>query len=76
MLVTRMGQLFVEHCNSPSANAGVAILGDLLVGLLAGTGNGTLDGLRDVVDGLLSGLHCEGCLIVWGGWFESVCSEV
>lgn len=43
----------------PSANVGVAVLGDLLVGLLAGTGDGTLNSLRDVVGGLLDGLHCE-----------------
>lgn len=47
----------------PSAGTGVAVLGNLLVGLVAGAGDGTLDGLRDVVGGLLDGLHCE-C----GGW--------
>ena len=50
---------YVRSGSIPSADGGVAVLGNLLVGLLAGTGEGTLDGLRDVVDGLLSGLHCE-----------------
>jgi len=45
--------------NGPSADAGVAVLGNLLVGLLGSTRGGALDGLRDVVDGLLGGLHCE-----------------
>lgn len=34
------------------AEGGIAVLGDLLVGLLAGGGTGTLDGLRDVVGGV------------------------
>lgn len=42
----------------PGSDVGVAVLGDLLVGLLGGTRDGTLDGLRDVVGGLLGGLHC------------------
>lgn len=51
--------IFKNVVDLPSANAGVAVLGNLLVGLVAGTGDGTLDGLRDVVGGLLDGLHCE-----------------
>lgn len=43
----------------PGADGSVAVLGDLLVGLLAGTRGGLLDRLRDVVDGLLGGLHCD-----------------
>jgi len=33
--------------------AGIGVLGDLLVGLLGSGGTGTLNGLRDVVGGLL-----------------------
>jgi hypothetical protein len=47
----------------PSANGGVAVLGNLLVDLLGAGGCGTLDGLRDVVGGLLDGLHFD--LVVW-----------
>jgi hypothetical protein len=36
-----------------SAEAGVRVLGDLLVGGLGGLGTSTLDGLRDVVGGVL-----------------------
>lgn len=38
------------------AQLSVVILGDLLVGLLGSLGTGALDGLRDVVGGLL--LNC------------------
>lgn len=48
----------------PGANADIAVLGNLLVGLLGGTRGGALDGLGDVVDGLLSGLHCVGLLVL------------
>ena len=34
------------------ADAGVAVLGDLLVGLLGSGGGGSLDGLGDVVGGV------------------------
>lgn len=44
----------------PSANGSIAVLGNLLVGLLADTRCGALDGLSDVVESLLGGLHCEG----------------
>jgi hypothetical protein len=36
-----------------SADAGIIVLGDLLVGSLGGLGTRTLDGLRDVVGGVL-----------------------
>lgn len=44
----------VDGSVGASAEAGVGILGDLLVGGLRGLGTGTLDGLRDVVGGVLS----------------------
>ena len=52
-----------------SAERGVAVLGDLLVGLLGGGGKSTLDGVSDVVGGVVDGIHCDGwgvCLV--GGW--------
>lgn len=36
-----------------SAQLGIGVLGDLLVDLLGGSGTGALDGLGDVVDGVL-----------------------
>jgi hypothetical protein len=39
-----------------SGNVGVVVLGDFLVDLLGGGGSGALDGLGDVVDGVLDGL--------------------
>lgn len=36
-----------------SADLGVAVLGNLLVGLLGGLGTGALNALRDVVGGVL-----------------------
>lgn len=48
----------------PSANGGIVVLGDLLVGLLAGTGGSALNGLRDVVGGLLEGIHFEEVFVV------------
>ena len=47
-----------------AAEGGVVVLGDLLVGLLGSGRASALDGLRDVVGGVLDGLHCEDC-----GWF-------
>lgn len=38
---------------STSAEAGIGVLSDLLVGGLGGLGTSTLDGLRDVVGGVL-----------------------
>jgi hypothetical protein len=43
----------------PGGGVDVAILGDLLVGLLGSTRGSALNGLRDVVGGLLDGLHCD-----------------
>jgi hypothetical protein len=52
-----------------SANGGLSVLGNLLVDLLAGARSGSLDGLRDVVGGLLDRLHCEGLfglfVVIW-----------
>lgn len=40
---------------SAASEAGIVVLGDTLVGFLGGSGSGALDGLRDVVGGVLSG---------------------
>lgn len=56
--------ILIMICSLPGANVGVAVLGDLLVGLLAGSGRGALNGLRDVVGGVLDGLHCRGSGVV------------
>ena len=48
--------------NEPSADGGVGVLGDLLVGLLGGALSGLLDRLGDVVGALLDGVHYDGCL--------------
>ena len=42
-----------------SANASVGVLGDLLVGLLAAGGSSALDGVSDVVGGVLDVVHDE-----------------
>jgi len=39
------------------AQAGITVLGDLLVGLVGSLGTGALDGLGNVVCGVLDGLH-------------------
>jgi hypothetical protein len=57
----------------PSVQAGVAILSNLLVGLLAGARDSTLDSLSDVVDSLLGRLHCGRG---WIGWKLEVFKEV
>lgn len=41
----------------PSADTGVVVLGDLLVGLLGSTAGGALDLVGDVVAGVLDGIH-------------------
>jgi hypothetical protein len=41
------------------AKAGVVVLGDVLVGLLGGGGTGALDGLGNVVGGVLEGVLLE-----------------
>jgi hypothetical protein len=43
------------------ADAGIRVLGDLLVGGLGGLGTSTLDSLRDVVGGVLF----AGMLVCW-----------
>lgn len=43
----------VDGSVGASAEAGIRVLGDLLVGGLGGLGTSTLDGLRDVVGGVL-----------------------
>ena len=45
------------------ADGGVAVLGNLLVGLLGGGGESALNGLRDVVGGVVDLVHFDG----WGG---------
>ena len=45
----------------PSADGGVGVLGNLLVGVLAGSVGSALDGLGDVVRALLEGVHCVDC---------------
>lgn len=47
----------LEELSLPSADAGVVVLGDVLVGLLGDTAGGALDLVRDVVAGLLDGIH-------------------
>ena len=49
----------------------MAVLGNLLVGLLGSSGSGALDLVRDVVAGVLDGIHVDG----WGFCFE-VCVEL
>jgi hypothetical protein len=44
----------------PSAERGVAVLGDLLVGLLGGTASGLRDLLGNEVGTLLERIHCNG----------------
>jgi len=41
------------------AQGGIRVLGNALVGLLGCLGTTTLDGLRDVVGGVLDGLHID-----------------
>lgn len=59
--------------NSPSAEGSVAVLSNLLVGLLGGTGSGLLDLLGDEVGALLDGIHCECGLGVCLKVVEVVC---
>lgn len=47
----------------PSADGGIAVLGNLLVGLLGGSAGGLLDSLGDVVGTLLEGIHCQRSLV-------------
>ena len=57
----------IDASLSTSADGGVVVLGNLLVGLLGRTSGGALDGLGDVVAGLLEGIHCDRC-----GWLGVV----
>lgn len=45
---------------SPSAEAGVVVLGNFLVGLLGASVSRALDGVGDVVSGVVDLVHCEG----------------
>merc|ERR1739841_131221 len=46
------------------AEVGIAVLGDVLVGLLGSSGTGARNGLGNVVCGVLDGIHCEGlCML-------------
>lgn len=47
----------------PSAEGSVAVLGDLLVGLLGNTRSGLLDLVGDEVTGLLERIHCERLVV-------------
>ena len=51
----------------PSADGGVAVLGDVLVGFLGGSRGSLLDLLADVVGTLLDGIHCNGWLLFESG---------
>lgn len=44
----------------PAGKVGVVVLGNFLVGLLGSGRAGLLDGLGNVVGGVLDGLHCDG----------------
>ena len=58
----------VDGMDEPSAERGVGVLGDLLVGLLGGALSGLLDRLGDVVGALLDGIHGDcGWGFVWFG---------
>jgi hypothetical protein len=56
----------------PGADGGVAVLGNLLVSLLGGTGDGLLSLLGDKVGALLDGVHydCWVGLVGFGCVFE------
>lgn len=50
---------------SPSADGGVVILGNLLVGFLGTSVGRALDSVGDVVSGVVDLVHVEGvCLVV------------
>ena len=58
LLVYMMGDSHVESL--PSADVCGVVLGDLLVGLLGCSASGTLDGVGDVVGGVLNLVHVDG----------------
>ena len=63
---------------SPSAEVGVVVLGNLLVGLLGSGVGSTLDGVGDVVSGVADLVHDDGwglclvCLVGIGLYMEEV----
>lgn len=56
----------------PGGDRDVAVLGNLLVGLLGSTGGDRLNSLSDVVGTLLDGLHCDSGWL-FEGWFGLKC---
>jgi hypothetical protein len=52
-------RIYIRRECLPSANGGVAVLGDLLVGLLGSTAGDLLDLVIDEVAGLLERIHCD-----------------
>jgi hypothetical protein len=52
-----------------SADIGVVVLGNLLVGLLGTSVHGALDGLGDVVGGVVDLVHDDGWLGFGWVWF-------
>jgi len=59
LLVNLVGEGVSSSLGS-GTKAGVAVFGNILVCLLGGSGGGAGDGLLDVVDCVLDGIHCEG----------------
>lgn len=55
-----------ESSDLPGAEAGIRVLGDLLVGLLGGTRGSLLSLLSDVVGALLDGIHCDRLWLGFG----------
>ena len=49
-----------------SAELGIIVLSNLLVGLLGGLGTGALDGLRNVVGGVLCRRLVD--VLLWSSW--------
>lgn len=60
MNVSQSDRALLDYRCLPGTDTGVAVLGNLLVGLLAGTGSGLLDLLGNVVGTLLDGIHYDG----------------
>lgn len=67
-----------ESSDLPGAEAGIRVLGDLLVGLLGGTRGSLLSLLSDVVGALLDGIHCGRLGFWFEGWLlvESCCGAL
>lgn len=70
-IVMAIGDDWGSGGSSPSADSGVVVLRDLLVGLLGSTAGGGLNLVSDVVAGVLDGIHVD-CL-VWLGVLLSGC---